>query len=126
MTLRLAALMAWVASAGAWAEEPRVAVVVAAVDIRAGETVTIEMISQRSVAKGLVTSSVVKPDSASYLIDQRVLVPVLAGDLLLWSQFETTKAEHHRVCREALKVTGDAREQIARARAAIRAGAKKK
>jgi pilus assembly protein CpaB len=35
---------------------------------------------------------VVKPDSASYVIGQRVLVPLQAGDPRLWSQFETSKA----------------------------------
>src|SRR5438876_2510459 len=69
-----------------------VPVVVAAVDIPEGTVVTFDMISQRSVPEQFVTSSVVKPDSASYIVNQRVLVPVQAGDPLLWSQFETTKA----------------------------------
>src|SRR5687767_4381504 len=69
-----------------------VPVVVAAVDISEGTVVTFDMISQRSVPEQFVTSSVVKPDSASYVVNQKVLVPVQAGDPLLWSQFETTKA----------------------------------
>src|SRR5213593_1708574 len=69
-----------------------VPVVVAAVDIAEGTVVTFDMISQRSVPEQFVTSSVVKPDSASYVVNQKVLVPVQAGDPLLWSQFETTKA----------------------------------
>ncbi len=67
-------------------------VVVAAVDISEGTVVTFDMISQRSVPEQFVTSSVVKPDSASYVVNQKVLVPVQAGDPLLWSQFETTRA----------------------------------
>ena len=69
-----------------------VPVVVAAVDISEGTVVTFDMISQRSVPEQFITSSVVKPDSASYVVNQKVLVPVQAGDPLLWSQFETTKA----------------------------------
>jgi hypothetical protein len=35
-----------------------------------------------------VTSSIVKPDSASYILGQPLNVPVQKGDALLWSQFE--------------------------------------
>ncbi len=69
-----------------------VPVVVAAMDIPEGTVVSFEMISQRSVPEQFVTSSVVKPDSASYVVNQKVLVPLQSGDPLLWSQFETTKA----------------------------------
>jgi len=69
-----------------------VPVVVAAQDIPEGTIVTFDMISQRSVPEQFVTSSVVKPDSATYVVNQKVLVPLQAGDPLLWSQFETTKA----------------------------------
>jgi len=69
-----------------------VPVVVASQDIPEGTVITFDMISQRSVPEQFVTSSVVKPDSASYIVNQKVLVPLQAGDPLLWSQFETTKA----------------------------------
>src|SRR4051812_34519396 len=69
-----------------------VPVVVSAVDIPEGTIVSFDMISQRSVPEQFVTSSVVKPDSASYVVNQKVLVSLQAGDPLLWSQFETTKA----------------------------------
>lgn len=68
-----------------------VPVVVAAVDISDGAVVTLDMISQRSIPEAFVTASVIKPDSANYIINQKVLVPLQAGDPLLWSQFETTK-----------------------------------
>lgn len=68
-----------------------VPVVVAGVDIPEGTVVTLEMIKSRSVPEGFVTASVVKPDSANYIVNQKVLVPLQAGDPLLWSQFETTK-----------------------------------
>jgi pilus assembly protein CpaB len=69
-----------------------VPVVVAAVDISEGTVVTMEMISQRSIPEQFVTSSVVKPDSASYIVNQKVLVPLQGGDPLLSSQVETTRA----------------------------------
>ena len=69
-----------------------VPVVVAATDMSEGAVLTMEMISQRSIPEQFVTSSVVKPDSASYVINQKVLVALQAGDPLLWSQFETTRA----------------------------------
>ena len=67
-------------------------IVVASVDIPEGSTVSLDMVAQRAVPEQFVTSSVVKPDSASYVVGQKVLVPLQAGDPLLWSQFETTRA----------------------------------
>lgn len=69
-----------------------VPVVVASVDVPEDTPLTGEMIAQRAVPRQFVTSSVVKPDSATYLLNQRVLVPLQQGDLLLWSQFETLKS----------------------------------
>lgn len=68
-----------------------VPVVVAAQDIPEDTVISFEAISQRSVPEQFVTSSVVRPDSASYIVNQRILVPVQAGDMMLWSQFETKK-----------------------------------
>jgi pilus assembly protein CpaB len=88
-----------------------VPVVVAAVDVSEGTVVTFDMISQRSVPEQFVTSSVVKPDSASYVVNQKVLVPVQAGDPLLWSQFETTKASERlssKVQKKARAITIEA------------------
>ncbi len=92
-----------------------VPVVVAAVDISEGTVVTFDMISQRSVPEQFVTSSVVKPDSASYVVNQKVLVPVQAGDPLLWSQFETTKAAERlstKVQKKARAITIDAGKAV--------------
>lgn len=68
-----------------------VPVVVAATDIPEGTVVTFDMIAQRGVPEQFVTSSVVKPDSQNYVLNQKVLVAVQAGDPLLWTQFETAK-----------------------------------
>jgi pilus assembly protein CpaB len=86
-------------------------VVVATTDIAEGTVVTFDMISQRSVPDQFITSSVVKPDSASYVVNQKVLVPVQAGDPLLWSQFETTKAAERlstKVVKRGRAITIDA------------------
>ncbi|WP_375772781.1 Flp pilus assembly protein CpaB [Archangium gephyra] len=69
-----------------------VPVVVASADIPEGTVISFDMINQRSVPEQFVTSSVVKPDSATYVVGQKVLVALQQGDPLLWSQFETTKA----------------------------------
>jgi pilus assembly protein CpaB len=68
-----------------------VPVVVAAQDIPEGTKVTYDMLRVRNVPEQFVTSSVVKQDSAAYIIDQRINVPMQQGDLLLWSQVEARK-----------------------------------
>lgn len=69
-----------------------VPVLVATVDLSEGTVVSMEHVAQRSVPEQFVTSSVVKPDSASYVLGQKVQVAVAAGDPLLWNQFETSRA----------------------------------
>jgi pilus assembly protein CpaB len=69
-----------------------VPVIVAAQEISQGTTITYEMVAQRPIPEMFVTSSVIKPDSSSYIVGQKVLVDIQQGDPLLWSQFETTKA----------------------------------
>lgn len=69
-----------------------VPVLVASDSIGEGTVITYDMISQRAVPEQFVTSSVIKPDSANYIVGQKILVPLQAGDPLLWSQFETSKA----------------------------------
>ncbi|HYO56745.1 Flp pilus assembly protein CpaB [Archangium sp.] len=68
-----------------------VSVVVASRGIPEGTVITSDMISHRAVPEQFVTSSVVKPDLANYVVGQKVLVALQLGDPLLWSQFETTK-----------------------------------
>jgi pilus assembly protein CpaB len=69
-----------------------VEVVVAAQDIAEGTAATEEMLGKRKMPEQFVTRSVIKPDSAHLLIGQKILVPVQAGDPLLWTQFETSQA----------------------------------
>lgn len=69
-----------------------VPVIVANVDIPEGTLLTTDMIARRSIPEQFVTASVVKPDSASLLVGQRVVIPLQAGDPMMWSQFETNRA----------------------------------
>ncbi len=70
---------------------PQALVVVASVDIAEGTFITMEMIEQRTMPAQYVTSSVVKPEAANYILGQQTLVPIQAGDLLLWQQFKSRK-----------------------------------
>ena len=69
-----------------------VPVLVAAVDLSEGTTISMEQLSQRSVPEQFVTSSVVKPDSAGYVVGQKVQVAIAAGDPLMWNQFDASRA----------------------------------
>lgn len=93
----LAAAVAFVALKKREADARRgwnlVPVMVAEQNIPEGAAVTAEMISARPLPEQFVTASVVKPDAVSYVLNQRVLVPLQAGDMLLWTQFETLKPE---------------------------------
>lgn len=92
----LAAVVSWSAILKKEADVKRgwnlVPVVVAGTDMQEGTVVAYEMVSQRFVPEQFVTSSVVKPESVTYIVNQKVIVPVQKGDPLLWTQFETTRA----------------------------------
>ncbi|MFO0594942.1 MAG: protein kinase [Myxococcaceae bacterium] len=81
------------AKKNAAAEEERLPVVVAAHDLPAGTVVTADMLMQRQLPRQFATTSIVKPDALSYVLGQKLLVDVQAGDLVLWSQFETSKQQ---------------------------------
>ncbi len=61
-----------------------VPVIVLAQDVPAGTPVTFDLISQRSLPEQFVTASMVKPDSASQLVNQRLVVDLKAGDVVRW------------------------------------------
>ena len=69
-----------------------VPVMVASVELPEGTTISVDMVSERAVPEAFVTSSVIRPDSVQYLINQKILVPAQAGDPLLWTQFEVAHA----------------------------------
>ena len=68
-----------------------VPIVVAAVEIPTGTTITFDVISQRSIPEQFVTPSVVKPDSASYVVNVRAAHRLEAGQPLLWTSVEDKK-----------------------------------
>jgi pilus assembly protein CpaB len=65
-----------------------VPVVVAAVDIPKGEPITFDVISQRSVPEQFVSTSMVRPDSASYVVNASPSHTFEAGQPLLWTSFD--------------------------------------
>jgi pilus assembly protein CpaB len=65
-----------------------VPVLVAAVDIPQGAAVAFDMIAQREIPEQFVTPSVIRPNSAAYIENQPVRVPLQAGDPFLWTHFD--------------------------------------
>lgn len=64
-------------------------VVVTSKALPAGHVVTMDDITQATIPDALATASLVKPDSASYVVNQKLLVPLAARDPLPWAAFET-------------------------------------
>ena len=71
-----------------WTLKP---VIVASRDVPEGTILDFDMIQQRRIPEQFVTGSVVKPESANHVVQQKVLVPLQRGDPVLWSHFESTK-----------------------------------
>lgn len=69
-----------------------VPVVVASVDISENTEISFDLITQRSVPEQFVTSSVVKPDDAIRIVGHKLVVPVKAGDMMLWTELGMTPA----------------------------------
>lgn len=65
-----------------------VPILVAAVDVAPGERLVVEKLSQRSIPEQFVTSSVVKPDSASYVLNGTVRARLYAGDPVRWADVD--------------------------------------
>lgn len=70
-----------------------VPVVVAGRDLAPGEAVAFTDVAQRSVPEQLATSAVVRPDSTTYVIGQKLSVPVQKGEPLRWAFFPVALAE---------------------------------
>ncbi|MFT3709924.1 MAG: SAF domain-containing protein [Archangium sp.] len=70
-----------------------VPVIVAAVDIEPNTVLGMEMISQRSLPEQFVNSDIVKPDSASYVVNVRTGKMLHAGDPLRWNDMVDVKRE---------------------------------
>lgn len=86
--LPVAFLVAWKLSqptVDAWRLVP---VVVAAVDVLPGASLTMEVVSQRSIPVRFSSAAYVKPDSISVVVDGRVRTPLEAGAPLSWWMVE--------------------------------------
>jgi Flp pilus assembly protein CpaB len=121
MKLRVLALLALSACVAAEARpnaQNEIPIVAAVHDLAIGTRVTFDDIVQREIPAELFTTSIVKPDSASYIVNQTLQLPVLTGDPMLWSFFEASN-DHASVeaCAEAVHETGNAADQVGRARA---------
>lgn len=101
-----------------------VPVIVAAQNLAPGDLLTVDVISQRSVPANTVTPSVVTPESSGYVINQRLRVPLLAGDPLWWGHLETfgdwRQKDLNDACSAAIE-TSHLAPQPERTPAAIRA-----
>jgi pilus assembly protein CpaB len=110
MPLALAAGLTLVSLAVGWSALTRedtearqgwelVPVLVANTELPAGTVVTPQVVSQRAVPARFVSASVLRPESASIVLGQKVTVAVSAGDPLLWDQFESARAFEHLAAR---------------------------
>ena len=70
-----------------------VPVLVAARDIAEGTELTMDILAQRSVPEFMLTTSVVKFGKANYVVHQRVLVPLQAGDMVPWFAIASKNAK---------------------------------
>jgi Flp pilus assembly protein CpaB len=68
-----------------------VPIIVASTDLSEDSIITTNELSQRMFPEQFVTSSFIRPDSASYIVKQRILVRAMAGDPLYWTDFQTNK-----------------------------------
>jgi Flp pilus assembly protein CpaB len=118
MMAALTLLASACAEAGATEPNPDalVAIVIAARDLPAGTVVTFDDLSQRSFPARLVTASLVKPESASYVINQPLKLPLLTGDPVQWEFFQQSPKEVHEACAKFEADEGSAEQQVARAR----------
>jgi pilus assembly protein CpaB len=97
-------------------EWKKTSVVVASRDIQEGTVLSVDMIAERDIPEQFVTSSVVRPGSVDAVINQKVVVPLQAGDPLLWTQFETTRMQQRLstvIEKKARAITIDAQRSAA-------------
>jgi len=98
-----------------------VMLLVAARDLRAGDTLQLTDLAQRAFPAELATKSMVRPEAASYLLGALVQFPLLKDDLLRWPLFETVYARAYaEQCQGVTASAGEtASDQIARARQVV-------
>ena len=72
-----------------------VPVVVASQDVVEGTPLDYELLAVRSIPRQFVTPSVVVPDRIDKVIGQKLMAPIQAGDLILWSLLQSFGAFEH-------------------------------
>lgn len=87
-------------------------VIVVTGDMSVGDAIAFDSVASRAVPSSFVSSSVVLPESVKVAIGQKLVVPLQAGDNLLWTQFESARQNERmsrrvtRQCRAyAIRVT---------------------
>jgi Flp pilus assembly protein CpaB len=113
----LLALLLMTSAGPSLAAEPTTPVIVAASDLPAGSVITLEVVSQRSLPSEHVTRSMVTPRSASSIVGRRTRLPLLAGEPLLSTFFDS--AQQVDACR-AFHRDDQAEVQVARHRQTLR------
>ncbi|MBN1208103.1 MAG: SAF domain-containing protein [Myxococcaceae bacterium] len=104
------------ASAAGPEADTLVPIVVAADDLPAGTILIPGDLAQRSIPASLVTSSMVKPESVAFIVNMRVRLPMLKGDLVQWSFVENSHQEIREACAKFGAEDATALQQVARAR----------
>jgi Flp pilus assembly protein CpaB len=87
-----------------------VPIVVSAADLKAGDVVTMETLSQRSIPERFASPSMVRPDEAELIMGRSLTMPLQAGDPVLWaSVVDPPWASAFSSCVTSVKPTVDAR-----------------
>ncbi len=69
--------------------ESRLEIAIATGDLAEGHVLVPSDFTVREFPASLVTTSFIRSDSMEYVLNRKLQVPVLAGDPLMWSNFET-------------------------------------
>ncbi|MCA2976921.1 MAG: hypothetical protein INH41_00495 [Myxococcaceae bacterium] len=104
-----------------------VPIVVVAVDVKAGETLSMEHLSQRAIPEQFLGPSMVRPDEAADVVGQRVTMALPAGAPVPWAAVESPSwAEAFSSCVAAVRPPVDARASAVgqRGLARVQAGAR--
>lgn len=86
-------VLAWNLRTRAAVQQPQdmTTVLVVGFDLEEGTVLTSSMLEERDVPERWVTSSIIRPDAARFVVGQKLNVPMQKGDFLLWTAFETIK-----------------------------------
>lgn len=95
-----------------------VTVVIFTRELLPGDVVRMEDLARLDIDERFATASMVKPDSANFVVGQPIMVPAFAGDVAQWPMFDVP-AEGAPDCLEATKSEASAADLLARIRASV-------